>query len=132
MIALFWDIDGTLLTTARAGVFSLEAALEEVSGVRTSLQGMATAGMTDYSIAEAALARVGHATDEETVQRFLSIHGEQLAGFLHKREGEVLPGVREVLEDLDGRDGGLQRVVQLLPHDVRQRRQAEREASHHG
>lgn len=104
MIALFWDIDGTLLTTARAGVFSLEAALEEVSGVRTSLQGMATAGLTDYSIAEAALARVGHSTDEETVQRFLRIHGEQLAGFLHKREGEVLPGVRELLEDLDGRD----------------------------
>jgi phosphoglycolate phosphatase len=104
VIALFWDIDGTLLTTARAGVFSLEAALEEVSGVCTSLQGMATAGLTDYSIAEAALARVGHATDEETVQRFLSIHGEQLAGFLHKRQGEVLPGVREVLEDLDGRD----------------------------
>jgi len=104
MIALFWDIDGTLLTTARAGVFSLEAALEEVSGARTSLQGMATAGMTDYSIAEAALARVGHAADEETVQRFLLIHGKQLASFLHRREGEVLPGVREVLEDLDGRD----------------------------
>ncbi|MCP9485412.1 MAG: haloacid dehalogenase-like hydrolase [Gaiellaceae bacterium MAG52_C11] len=104
MKALFWDIDGTLLTTARAGVFSLEAALEEVSGVRTSLQGMATAGMTDYSIAEAALARVGHATDEEIVQRFLRIHGEQLAGFLHRREGEVLPGVREILKDLDPRD----------------------------
>ncbi len=104
MKALFWDVDGTLLTTARAGVFSLEAALEEVAGVRTSLQGMATAGLTDYSIAEAALASVGHATDEPTVQRFLRIHGEQLPAFLHRREGEVLPGVREVLEDLDGRD----------------------------
>lgn len=104
MIALFWDIDGTLLTTARAGVFSLEAALEEVSGVRTSLQRMATAGMTDYSIAETALARVGHSTDEATVQRFLRIHGCQLAGFLHRREGEVLPGVREILQDLGGRD----------------------------
>ena len=31
--------------------------------------------MTDYAIAEAALAGVGHATDEETVQRFLAIHG---------------------------------------------------------
>lgn len=100
--ALFWDIDGTLLTTARAGVFSLEAALEEVSGVRGDLQGMATAGMTDYAIAEAALAAVGHATDEETVQRFLAIHGRQLPEYLHRREGRVLPGVREALEDLDG------------------------------
>lgn len=102
MIALFWDIDGTLLTTARAGVFSLEDAFEEVTGVPLSLQEMATAGMTDYRIAEAALAEAGHATDEETVQRFLAIHGRQLPHYLHRREGHVLPGVREALEDLHG------------------------------
>lgn len=101
-VVLFWDIDGTLLTTARAGVFSLEDALAEVTGVKASLQEMATSGMTDYSIAEAALAGVGHATDEETVQRFLEIHGRQLPDYLHQRRGEVLPGVREVLEDLHG------------------------------
>ena len=104
MIALFWDIDGTLLTTARAGVFSLEDALAEVSGVRADLNGMATAGMTDYSIAEAALAQVGHATDEGVVQRFLEVHGRQLPDYLHRREGNVMPGVREILADLDGRD----------------------------
>jgi len=103
-VVLFWDIDGTLLTTARAGVFSLEAALEEVSGVRADLNGMATAGMTDYSIAETALEDVGHMTDEATVQRFLRIHGERLPGFLHRREGSVLPGVVAILEDLHGRD----------------------------
>ena len=103
-VVLFWDIDGTLLTTARAGVFSLEVALEEVSGVRDDLQGMATAGMTDYAIAEAALARVGHATDEETVRRYLRIHEQQLPDYLHRRDGHVLPGVREALEDLHGRD----------------------------
>lgn len=109
-IALFWDIDGTLLTTARAGVFSLEDALEEVSGVRSDLNGMATAGMTDYSIAEAALADVGHGIDEETVQRFLEIHGRQLPEYLHRREGHVMPGVREILDDLSGRAD----VVNLL------------------
>lgn len=109
-VALFWDIDGTLLTTARAGVFSLEDALEEVSGVRADLNGMATAGMTDYTIAEAALAGVGHAVDEDVVQRFLEVHGRQLPEYLHRREGHVLPGVREVLADLSGRDD----VVNLL------------------
>lgn len=101
-VVLFWDVDGTLLTTARAGVFSLEDALEQIAGVRVDLQGMATAGMTDYAIAEAALAAVGHETSEETVQRFLELHGRQLPGYLHRREGHVMPGVREVLEDLDG------------------------------
>ena len=109
-VALFWDIDGTLLTTARAGVFSLEDALEQVSGVRVDLNGMATAGMTDYAIAEAALAGVGHPTDEEIVQRFLEVHGRQLPEYLHRREGHVMPGVREILEDLAGRED----VVNLL------------------
>jgi phosphoglycolate phosphatase-like HAD superfamily hydrolase len=109
-VALFWDIDGTLLTTARAGVFSLEDALEQVSGVRTSLQEATTAGLTDYAIAEVALRSVGDAADEDTVQEFLRVHGEQLAGYLDRRQGYVMPGVREVLEDLAGRDD----VVNLL------------------
>ena len=104
MIVLFWDIDGTLLSTARAGVYSLEAALEEITGRPSDLSGMATAGMTDYSIAESALAAAGHATDEQTVQRFLDIHGRQLSGYLGRRQGHVMPNVREVLEDLEGRD----------------------------
>ena len=29
---LFWDIDGTLLTTARAGIFACEEAFQEVLG----------------------------------------------------------------------------------------------------
>lgn len=103
-LVLLWDVDGTLLTTARAGVFSLEDALEEVSGIRADLQGMATAGLTDYEIAETALRSVGHEADEDTVLRFLAVHGEQLPRYLDRREGHVMPGVREVLEDLAGRD----------------------------
>jgi phosphoglycolate phosphatase-like HAD superfamily hydrolase len=99
-VIVFWDVDGTLLTTARAGVFSLEDALEQVAGVRADLQGMATAGMTDYAIAEAALVRAGLAADEATVRRFLDVHGRQLPGYLHRREGHVMPGVREILADL--------------------------------
>lgn len=102
MIALFWDIDGTLLTTARAGVFSLEDSLEQVTGIRADLQGMATAGMTDYAIAESAIATVGRDADEATVMEFLRVHGEQLPRYLDRREGHVMPNVREILEDLDG------------------------------
>lgn len=102
--ALFWDVDGTLLSTARAGVFSLEDALEQVTGVREDLQGLATAGMTDYAIAEAAIAAVGHPADDATVMEFLRVHGEQLPGYLGRREGNVMPNVREILEDLAPRD----------------------------
>jgi phosphoglycolate phosphatase-like HAD superfamily hydrolase len=101
-VVLFWDVDGTLLTTARAGVFSLEDALEAVPGVRADLQGMATAGMTDYAIAAAAIEAAGSEADDATVMRFLDVHGRQLGSYLDRRQGHVMPGVRQVLEDLDG------------------------------
>ena len=47
---LFWDIDGTLLLTARAGVFASEEASEEVLGRRVDLSTMQTAGMTDFEV----------------------------------------------------------------------------------
>lgn len=109
-VALFWDVDGTLLTTARAGVLSLEDALEQVTGVRADLQPMATAGLTDYAIAETTLRAVGHPADEPTVLEFLRIHGAQLPRYLGRREGHVMPGVRELLADLDTRSD----VVNLL------------------
>jgi phosphoglycolate phosphatase-like HAD superfamily hydrolase len=102
-VALFWDIDGTLLTTARAGIYSFEDALEHVSGVRASLQETVTAGLTDYAIAENALRSVGHPADEASIRELLRLHGEQLAGYLGRRSGQVFPGVREALEDLSGR-----------------------------
>ncbi len=48
---LFWDIDGTLLTTGRAGVFAWEDALHEVAGVRADLSEFDTAGHPDFLIA---------------------------------------------------------------------------------
>jgi phosphoglycolate phosphatase-like HAD superfamily hydrolase len=69
-----------------------------------------TAGLTDYAIAEQALRSVGHPADDEAVQELLRIHGAQLAGYLSRRRGHVMPGVRDVLEALDGRAD----VVNLL------------------
>ena len=51
-----------------------------------------------------ALRQAGHATDEQTVQRFLRIHERGLPGYLHRRQGHVMPGVREVLEAFRDRD----------------------------
>src|SRR4051794_41958656 len=48
---LFWDIDGTLLTTQRAGIFALEEAAREVCGATPDFSGLKTAGLTDHEIA---------------------------------------------------------------------------------
>lgn len=94
---LFWDIDGTLLLTNRAGVFALEDAAEEVTGTKPNLSDMRTAGMTD---AEIACAVVG----EELVGAFLTAYERLLPERLAWREGRVLTNVRENLEALSARD----------------------------
>jgi phosphoglycolate phosphatase len=102
--ALFWDIDGTLLTTGRAGVYALEAALEEICGVTADLHELATAGLTDAEVVGVALRAVGREDGPETIVRFLRAYERHLPASLHRRRGRVLDGVIEILDDLGGRD----------------------------
>jgi phosphoglycolate phosphatase len=105
---LLWDLDGTLLSTARAGVFALEEAAREVLGVEVDLQEMHTSGLTDAQIAELILD--GSPDAASNVARFLDLYGAALPRHLPRRQGSVMPGVREVFEDLAGDD----RVLSLL------------------
>ena len=92
---LLWDIDGTLLSTGRAGIFALEAAASEVLGREVSLQDMHTSGLTDAQIAQEIIG-------SPDVGRFLEIYARELPDALPRRTGKVMPGVRAILEDLDG------------------------------
>jgi phosphoglycolate phosphatase-like HAD superfamily hydrolase len=95
--ALLWDIDGTLLTTARAGVFALEDAARTLYGSERSLQEMKTSGMTDPEIAAVVIREAGGDPTRDEVKRFLRLYGEALPERLHMRQGRVLPNVREIL-----------------------------------
>ena len=57
-----WDIDGTLLTTARAGVFALEEAAREVLGAVPDFAALPTAGLTDAEVAALAIRTCGGMT----------------------------------------------------------------------
>lgn len=109
-VVLFWDIDGTLLTTARAGVFALEDALQEVAGIRVELPTLPTSGFTDHAVAHAVFDYAGVEADDELAERFLRAYERYLPASLSRKRGQVLPGVREVLEALSQRDD----VVSLL------------------
>jgi phosphoglycolate phosphatase-like HAD superfamily hydrolase len=109
MLYLFWDIDGTLLNTARAGVFALEEATEEVLGERIDLTTMKTAGLTDAEIARLLAESRGRA-DEDTIKALLDAYARLLPDRLHWRQGYVYPNVRENLEALSRRDD----VVNML------------------
>ncbi len=103
MIVLFWDIDGTLLTTAKAGVFAWEDAVRELTGREFELVRMRIAGLTDYQIAARTFETLGIETDAQFLRRFVDRYGELLPASLPRKQGKVLPNVREIMEQLHGR-----------------------------
>ena len=104
MYVFFWDIDGTLLSTARAGVFALVAAAQELCDVEPDLDALPTSGLTDAEVARLVLVSCGGEGDDATVQRFLRAYERALPECLGRREGHVMPGVREILEAFESRD----------------------------
>jgi phosphoglycolate phosphatase len=100
---LCWDVDGTLLSTARAGVFALEEAARELCGETPDLGALKTAGLTDGQVAARTLEHCGVEPSADRVTVFLRRYEHHLPERLHWRQGRVLPGVAEILEDLGRR-----------------------------
>jgi phosphoglycolate phosphatase len=98
MIALFWDIDGTLLTTGKAGVPAWEIAVREIVGRDFELASFRVAGLTDYQIAVRTFEMLGVDADESTIRRMVARYEELLPTELPKKRGHVMPNVREILE----------------------------------
>ena len=110
MTVLFWDIDGTLLTTGKAGVPAWEAAVREVTGRDFQLSSIRVPGLTDFQIAVRTFELLGLDQDDATLRRMVRRYEEGLPEALPQKQGAVLPNVRENLEDLHGRDD----VVNML------------------
>ena len=104
MIILFWDIDGTLLTTGKAGVPAWEEAVKEVVGRDFELSKFRIAGLTDYQIAVRTFELLGVEVDDDTIRRMVRRYEELLPDALPLKKGRVLPNVREILELLTARD----------------------------
>jgi phosphoglycolate phosphatase-like HAD superfamily hydrolase len=100
MIVLFWDIDGTLLTTGKAGVPAWEAAVREVAGRDFQLSSIRVPGLTDFQIAVRTFEMLGIAADDRMLRRMVQRYEELLPSSLPRRQGRVLPNVREILEHL--------------------------------
>jgi phosphoglycolate phosphatase-like HAD superfamily hydrolase len=102
-VVLFWDLDGTLLLTGRAGLYAFADALEEVTGATADLEDLSTAGLTDAGVARLVLEHAGRRADPDTVDAVLRSYERRLPESLPRRTGRVLDGIREALEDLEQR-----------------------------
>ena len=78
MIALFWDIDGTLLTTGRAGLIAWEDACRAITGQSLDFQTLKTDGLTDHQVAMRIMEVAGHPADEESLRRMVDVYERQL------------------------------------------------------
>lgn len=103
MTVLFWDIDGTLLTTAKGGVFAWDDAVKEITGRDFQLASMRIPGMTDYQIAVRTLESLGITGDGPLVERLVRRYEELLPSSLPRKAGYVLPNVKGILDGLTGR-----------------------------
>ncbi len=103
MTVLFWDIDGTLLTTGKAGVPAWEKAVREVVGHDFELSRFRVAGLTDYQIAVRTFEMLGVEASEETIRRMVQRYEQLLPEWLPTKKGYVLPNVREILDSLEDR-----------------------------
>lgn len=99
-MVLFWDIDGTLLTTAKAGAFAWDDSVREVTGCDYDLKSVQIAGLTDYQIAVNTFKNLGINPTPDLVERLVHRYEELLPSSLPRRKGRVLDNVREVLEYL--------------------------------
>lgn len=103
-VVVFWDLDGTLLTTNRGGVAALEDACEHVLGRRADLTGMKTAGMTDREIATAIVTEVLGKSDPAVEVEFLAHYAAALPHRLVEKRGGVMRNVLEVLDACTAHD----------------------------
>ena len=82
MTVLFWDIDGTLLTTARAGVIAWEDAVRELTGHEFDLSTIRTAGFTDYQIAVKTFEAIGLEPTPVAVEQFVQVMALPVVAFV--------------------------------------------------
>ncbi len=100
---VLWDIDGTLLSTGRAGLKAWVDAVREVLGAEVDLASVRMSGLTDPMIAREILAFTGHPADHDLERQLIAVYSRELPGCLTLARGGVLPGVTDILKHLSAR-----------------------------
>ena len=105
MNIFFWDIDGTLIRTSKAGLFALNKAADDLWGQAVNMDMIEAAGMTDNYISRQMLRTLlGREPELEEIQNLCRHYESLLPEQLAARQGWVLPQVKEILAHLHARD----------------------------
>ena len=110
-VVIFWDIDGTLLSTARAGIFALEDAFLAAAGHKLDLDRLPTGGLTDAEIVVNILEHARLEAKPEIIDQILRLYEKFLPESLSRKQGKVLPGVEGILNALSARSDVLSMLL---------------------
>jgi phosphoglycolate phosphatase-like HAD superfamily hydrolase len=97
-----FDIDGTLLTSARAGAAAMQITCAELYGVPDALAGISMSGKTDPIIFQEILVRNQLTGGEGAYEAFHQRYLEHLRRTLHEphRPRRLMPGIPHLLDAL--------------------------------
>jgi len=101
-ICLF-DIDGTLIRSGGAGQLAFEKAMDVVFGIKATNHNVPFQGRTDRAIMGDLLAHCGVENTQQSWQLFLKAYLDHLPRCMDERDGNVLPGVVDLLDQLSQR-----------------------------
>ncbi len=106
MKLLLFDIDLTLIDSARAGRRAMMLAFEKLFGIKDGMDKVNFAGRTDRAIFRDALIHQGMEWQKEKEENFKSVYFEQLKIEIAKPnlEKHLEPGVLELLNELSKRE----------------------------
>jgi phosphoglycolate phosphatase-like HAD superfamily hydrolase len=116
MQVLLFDIDGTLIRSGGAGKAAMENALRSEFGLTDLNDSVPYSGRTDPSIGRDLLNIHGLDACEANIHRLRDAYLRHLPESLRKHEGIVLPGIRELLDRLQGAE---KIAVGLLTGNIR-------------
>jgi len=102
LCAVFFDIDGTLISTHGAGRQAFVECLWRVFGIRDRLEDMEFAGGTDRKLLDTIMRRHHLSADRQREEAFFRCLPRVLAELLAERPASPLPGVRRLLAQLRG------------------------------
>lgn len=97
-LLLLWDIDGTLLSSGRAGMRALQAAFQKEFVPNGLLDDIEFAGRTDRWIMRRIFEKFGLEASEANMVRLTEAYLENLPMAMASGPARVLPGVKELLE----------------------------------
>ncbi len=102
VLAILFDIDGTLITTGGASGVAWHRAFTDLYGVSANVDEFTSAGMTDPEVARLTFtAVIGHDPDPRELAQLLAKRLEHLPAAVAESTGyRVLPGVTELLPSL--------------------------------